>query len=154
MKFLIINGPGLNLLRYTEQGYAGEMDYDALIDYVEACCAQLGVEAEFYQSNHEGDLIDEIQSAAGRADGIVFNPAGYAFTSVALLDALRTADVPAVEVLLDDPGGKEPFRRCDIVSYGCQGRFAGEGPLGYAQACAWLLKLLRLDGPGRAHIAM
>ena len=88
MKFLIINGPNLNLMHFTEPGVAGQIDYNALLDYLEVCCQQMDIQVEFFQSNHEGDLIDEIQSAAGRADGIVINPGGYAHYSVAILDAL------------------------------------------------------------------
>ena len=154
MKFLVINGPNLNLLRYTQPDIPGEMDYDALLDYIYTCCRHMGIEAEFYQSNHEGDLIDEIQSAAGRADGILLNPGGYAHTSVAILDALRACGVPAVEVLLDAPSEKEPFRRTDIVSFGCQGHFIGEGPAGYLHAAAYLAQLLRLDGSPHSRITM
>lgn len=154
MKLLIINGPNLNLLRYTEPGLAGELDYDALVEYVNSCCERMGIAAEFYQSNHEGDLIDEIQSAPGRADGIVINAGGYAHYSVAILDALRACGVPAVEVMLDQPSEKEPFRQVDVVSFGCQGHFIGEGPMGYVHACAYLAQLLRLDGSPHPHIAM
>ena len=70
MKFLVINGPNLNIMHFTEPGVAGQLDYNGLLDYLELCCTQMGLEVEFFQSNHEGDLIDEIQSAAGRADGI------------------------------------------------------------------------------------
>ena len=100
MKFLVINGPNLNMMHFTEPGVAGQLDYNGLLDYLELCCTQMGMEVEFFQSNHEGDLIDEIQSAAGRADGIILNPGGYAHYSVAILDALRLCGVPAVEVLL------------------------------------------------------
>lgn len=154
MKFLIINGPNLNLMRCTEPGVPGEVDYDALVEYIHTGCAQMGIETDFYQSNHEGDLIDEIQSAQGRADGIVLNPGGYAHYSVAILDALRACGVPAVEVLLDAPSEKEPFRQTDVVSFGCQGHFIGEGPLGYLHACAYLAQLLRLDGASHTHITM
>lgn len=154
MKFLIINGPNLNLLRYTEPGLAGEMDYDALVEYIRACCDQMGIATEFYQSNHEGDLIDEIQSAQGYADGIILNAGGYAHYSVAILDALRGCGVPAVEVMLDEPSPKEPFRQIDVISFGCQGHFIGEGPVGYIHACAYLAQLLRLDGSPHPHIAM
>lgn len=154
MKFLIINGPNLNLLRYTEPGVPGEMDYDTLVDYIHSCCAQMDIETEFYQSNHEGDLVDEIQAAAGRADGIIINAAGYAHYSVAILDALRACGVPAVEVMLEAPSEREPFRKVDIVSFGCQGHFIGEGPVGYLHAAAYLTQLLRLDGTPRVHIAM
>lgn len=154
MKFLVINGPNLNLLRYTQPDIPGEMDYESLLDYIYTCCRRMGIETEFYQSNHEGDLIDEIQSAAGRADGILLNPGGYAHTSVAILDALRVCGVPAVEVLLDAPSEKEPFRRTDIVSFGCQGHFIGEGPAGYLHAAAYLAQLLRLDGSPHSRITM
>ena len=70
MKFLVINGPNLNMMHFTEPGVAGQLDYNGLLDYLELCCTQIGMEVEFFQSNHEGDLIDEIQSAAGRADGL------------------------------------------------------------------------------------
>ena len=99
-------------------------------------------------------LIDEIQAAAGRVDGIVLNPGGYAHTSVAILDALRLCGVPAVEVLLTAPDEREPFRKTDVVSFGCQGHFIGQGPQGYLHACAYLAQLLRLDGTPQAHIVM
>ena len=152
MKFLIINGPNLNMMHFTEPGVAGQLDYNGLLDYLELCCTQMGLEVEFFQSNHEGDLIDEIQSAAGRADGIILNPGGYAYYSVAILEALQVCGVPAVEVMLADPSGKEPFRSVDVVSFGCQGRFAGEGVSGYLHACAYLVQLLRLDGGAQTHL--
>ena len=99
-------------------------------------------------------LIDEIQAAAGRVDGIVLNPGGYAHYSVAILDALRLCSVPAVEVMLDAPDEREPFRKTDVVSFGCQGHFIGEGPQGYLHACIWLAQLLRTDGSSKAHIVM
>lgn len=111
MKFLILNGPNINLARWSEPGVPGEVDYTGLMDYVQAGCDQLGIETDICQSNHEGDLIDEIQSAPGRVDGIVLNPGGYAHYSVAILDALRLCSVPAVEVMLDAPDEREPFRK-------------------------------------------
>ena len=151
MKFLIINGPNLNLTRFSEPGVEGTVDYNGLLDYLEACCAQMEIEVEFFQSNHEGDLVDEIQSAAGRADGIILNPGGYAHYSVAILDALRVCGLPAVEVMLHEPSEREPFRQTDIVSFGCQGHFIGEGISGYLHAVAYLAQLLRLDGSSHAH---
>ena len=112
----------------------------------------MDIQTEFFQSNHEGDLIDEIQSAAGRADGIVINPGGYAYYSVAILEALQICGVPAAEVMLSDPSGREPFRSVDVVSFGCQGRFAGEGISGYLHACAYLVQLLRMDGSAQTHL--
>ena len=154
MKFLILNGPNINLARWSEPGVPGEVDYTGLMDYVQAGCDQLGIETDICQSNHEGDLIDEIQSAPGRVDGIVLNPGGYAHYSVAILDALRLCSVPAVEVMLDAPDEREPFRKTDVVSFGCQGHFIGEGPQGYLHACIWLAQLLRTDGSSKAHIVM
>ena len=152
MKFLILNGPNLNLMRWSEPGVPGELDYNAIMDYVQAGCEQLGIETDCCQTNHEGDLVDEIQAAAGRVDGIVLNPGGYAHTSVAILDALRGCGVPAVEVMLSEPDSHEPFRQTDVVSFGCQGRFAGEGVSGYLHACAYLVQLLRLDGGAQTHL--
>ena len=152
MKFLILNGPNINLARWSEPGVPGEVDYTGLMDYVQAGCDQLGIETDICQSNHEGDLVDEIQAAASRVDGIVLNPGAYAHYSVAILDALRLCGVPAVEVMLADPSGKEPFRSVDVVSFGCQGRFAGEGVSGYLHACAYLVQLLRLDGGAQTHL--
>ena len=152
MKFLIINGPNLNLTRFSEPGVEGTVDYNGLLDYLEACCTQMEIEVEFFQSNHEGDLVDEIQSVAGRADGIILNPGGYAHYSVAILDALRVCGLPAVEVMLHEPSEREPFRQTDIVSFGCQGHFIGEGISGYLHAVAYLAQLLRLDGSSHAHI--
>ena len=103
MKFLVINGPNLNLTQFTEPGMEGQIDFNTLLDYIEAGCAQMDVQVDFFQSNHEGDLIDEIQSAAGRADGIILNPGGYAYYSVAILEALQVCGVPAVEVMLANP---------------------------------------------------
>ena len=141
MKFLVINGPNLNLTQFTEPGMEGQIDFNTLLDYIEAGCAQMDVQVDFFQSNHEGDLIDEIQSAAG-----------HAYYSVAILEALQVCGVPAVGVMLADPSGKEPFRSVDVVSFGCQGRFAGEGVSGYLHACAYLVQLLRLDGGAQTHL--
>ena len=152
MRFLFLNGPNVNITCFTEPGVEGEIDYPALLDYLEACCQQMGIEPDFFQSNHEGDLIDEIQSAPGRADGIIINPGGYAFYSVAILEALQLCGVPAVEVLMEDPDGHEPFKKVDVVSFGCQGRFAGEGISGYLHACSYLVQLLRLDGGAQSHL--
>ena len=136
MKFLVINGPNLNLTQFTEPGMEGQIDFNTLLDYIEAGCAQMDVQVDFFQSNHEGDL----------------NPGGYAYYSVAILEALQVCGVPAVEVMLADPSGKEPFRSVDVVSFGCQGRFAGEGVSGYLHACAYLVQLLRLDGGAQTHL--
>ena len=153
MKFLILNGPNINLARWSEPGVPGEVDYTGLMDYVQAGCDQLGIETDICQSNHEGDLIDEIQSVEGRGDGIIINAGGYAQTSVAMLDALRLAGVPAVEVVLEDKREREPFRKQDFVALGCQGHFIGEGIQGYVHAAAYLAQLIRIDAQRGVHIA-
>ena len=152
MRFVVINGPNLNITEFPEKNSRTNLDYNEMVDLVYQCCLQLGIETEFYQSNHEGDLIDEIQSVQGRADGIIINPAGYAHTSVAILDALRLAGVPAVEVLLQDPAQQEPFRSQDFIAMGCQARFVGEGIQGYVHAAAYLAGFLRLDAQPGAHL--
>ena len=115
MKFLILNGPNVNLQRYSEPGMPGELDYNGMMDYVQSGCDQMGIETDVCQTNHEGDLIDEIQAA---------------------------------------PDEREPFRKTDVVSFGCQGHFIGQGPQGYLHACAYLAQQLRLDGTPQAHIVM
>ncbi len=152
MRFVVINGPNLNITEFPEKNSRTNLDYNEMVDLVYQCCSQLGIETEFYQSNHEGDLIDEIQSVQGRAEGIIINPAGYAHTSVAILDALRLAGVPAVEVLLQDPAQQEPFRSKDLIALGCQARFVGEGIQGYVHAAAYLAGFLRLDAQPGAHL--
>ena len=154
MKFLILNGPNLNLLGLREPEIYGRDTYDDLVALTEKTCREAGISPVFYQSNHEGDIVDKIQWAYGKVDGIVINPAAYTHTSVAILDALRLCGVPAVEVLLTAPDEREPFRKTDVVSFGCQGHFIGQGPQGYLHACAYLAQLLRLDGTPQAHIVM
>ena len=142
MKFLIINGPNLNLMHFTEPGVAGQIDYNALLDYLEVCCQQMDIQVEFFQSNHEGDLIDEIQSAAGRADGIVINPAAYTHTSVAILDALKAVALPAVEVHLSDVSTREPFRQISYAGMACVKTYMGLGFEGYRQGILYLKQYL------------
>ena len=154
MKILILNGPNLNLLGKREPGIYGENSYESLCRWLKEFAAAHASTAECFQSNHEGDLVDEIQAAAGRVDGIVLNPGAYAHYSVAILDALRLCGVPAVEVMLHAPDEREPFRKTDVVSFGCQGHFIGEGPQGYLHACIYLAQLLRTDGSSKAHIVM
>ena len=154
MKLLVLNGPNINMLGVREPGIYGTKTFSDLLRLLEDTGKELGVEVEQYQSNHEGYLVDKIQQALGHADGIVINPAAYTHTSVAILDALRLCSVPAVEVMLDAPDEREPFRKTDVVSFGCQGHFIGEGPQGYLHACIWLAQLLRTDGSTKAHIVM
>ncbi len=134
MKILIVNGPNLNLLGLREPEIYGTKTYRDLVAMVRAEAEQLGVETEFVQSNHEGALVDAIQSAYGTADGIVLNPAAYTHTSVALLDALKAVGVPAVEVHISDPDAREPFRRVSYVRAACIATVKGRGLDGYVEA--------------------
>jgi 3-dehydroquinate dehydratase-2 len=111
MKFLIINGPNLNLLGLREPAVYGSKDYNALISFIKTSCDALGIECETYQSNHEGAIVDKIQEAYGVFDGIVINPAAYTHTSVAIHDALKAVSIPTVEVHLSDINSREEFRR-------------------------------------------
>ena len=122
MNILVINGPNLNLLGVREPDRYGKQDYTALVALVEETCAQEGMEVEVFQSNHEGAIVDRIQAALGTADGIVINPAAYTHTSVAILDALKAVNLPAVEVHISDVSQREDFRqRADLHGLGSGG---------------------------------
>ena len=111
MKILVINGPNLNMLGIREPEIYGKQTYSDLVALISAEAAKIGAEAEFVQSNHEGALVDAIQSAYNRCDGIIINPAAYTHTSVALLDAVKSVGVPTVEVHISDPDTREEFRK-------------------------------------------
>ena len=108
MKFLILNGPNLNLLGLREPEIYGRDTYDDLVALTEKACREAGISPVFYQSNHEGDLIDAVQNARLTCDGIILNPGGYTHSSIALADALRAVGLPAVEVHISDPLQREP----------------------------------------------
>ncbi len=138
MKLLIVNGPNLNMLGIRERNLYGAQDYDALCDFLRAQARRLNVEIELFQSNHEGAIVDAIQSAYGRMDGIVINPAAYTHTSVAILDALKAVSLPAVEVHLTDVNAREDFRRISYARLACETTFAGYGFDGYRMAMEYL----------------
>ena len=138
MKLLVLNGPNLNFLGIREPDIYGKQTYADLENFVRAAAAEYGVEVELYQSNHEGDLVDKIQWAYGRADGIVINPAAYTHTSVAILDALKAVALPAVEVHLSDVNAREPFRHISYAGMACEKSFIGLGFEGYRQAIRYL----------------
>ena len=142
MKFLVINGPNLNLTQFTEPGMEGQIDFNTLLDYIEAGCAQMDVQVDFFQSNHEGALVDEIQAAYGVFDGIVINPAAYTHTSVAILDALKAVALPAVEVHLSDVTKREKFRQISYARLACMKTYMGLGFEGYRQAILFLKEYL------------
>ena len=138
MKLLIVNGPNLNMLGIRERNLYGAQDYDALCDFLRAQAQRLNVEIELFQSNHEGAIVDAIQSAYGRMDGIVINPAAYTHTSVAILDALKAVAIPAVEVHLSDVTQREDFRQISYARLACVKTFMGLGFEGYRQAILFL----------------
>ena len=141
MKLLIINGPNLNMLGIREPEIYGKKDYAALCEYIKICCA--GHECEIFQSNHEGAIVDKIQCAYGRFDGIVINPAAYTHTSIAILDALKAVSIPAVEVHLSDVKSRESFRQVSYAGLACVKTYMGLGFDGYKEAILFLKDYLK-----------
>ncbi len=138
MKILVINGPNLNMLGIREPGIYGKNTYADLIALLEEAARELGVDLECYQSNHEGDLVDKIQWAYGKIDGIVINPAAYTHTSVAILDALKAVSIPAVEVHISDVDARESFRQISYAGMACIKTIKGHGFAGYREAMVYL----------------
>ena len=125
MKILIINGPNLNFLGIREPELYGKRDYKALVRHCMDSCEALGLDCELFQSNHEGAIVDKIQDAYGKVSGIVINPAAYTHTSVAILDALKSVGIPAVEVHLTDVNAREDFRKISYAGQACIKTYAG-----------------------------
>ena len=138
MKFLIVNGPNLNMLGRREPDIYGRQDYAALVKLCQDTCAEAGIECEVFQSNHEGAIVDRIQQAMDDCDGIVINPAAYTHTSVAILDALKAVQLPAVEVHISDVSTREDFRQISYARLACKKTYMGLGFDGYRQAILWL----------------
>ena len=138
MKLLIINGPNINMLGIREPGIYGKQDYAAMLSLIDKTCRENSIEYEHYQSNHEGDIVDKIQSAYGKFDGIVINPAAYTHTRVAILDALKAGAIPTVEVHISDVSTREEFRRHSFVSLAAVKTIIGHGLDGYSEAILWL----------------
>ena len=138
MNVLVINGPNLNLLGVREPDLYGRQDYAALVSLVEETCRQAGMTVEVFQSNHEGAIVDKIQQALGKFDGIVINPAAYTHTSVAILDALKAVALPAVEVHISDVSKREEFRQVSYARLACIKTYMGLGLEGYRQAILYL----------------
>ena len=141
MKILVINGPNINMLGIREPEIYGRTTYADLIAMIKKEADATGVEIEFVQSNHEGDLVDAIQEAYGNTDGIIINPGAYTHTSIALLDALKAVGIPAVEVHISDPDTREEFRKVSYVRSACIAAIKGRGVMGYIDA----LKLLSVS---------
>lgn len=138
MKILVINGPNINMLGIREPGIYGKQSFDDLLSLLHATAAEEGVEIEQFQSNHEGDLVDRIQQAYGVFDGIVINPAAYTHTSIAILDALKSVAIPAVEVHISDVDAREAFRQISYAGMACVKTIKGQGLDGYRQAILYL----------------
>ena len=142
MKILVINGPNLNFLGIREPDIYGRNTFADLLKLLEDTARELNVELEQYQSNHEGDLVDKIQWAYGKVDGIVINPAAYTHTSVAILDALKAVGIPAVEVHISDVDAREPFRQISYAGLACCKTIKGHGFQGYREAMEYLVRRL------------
>jgi 3-dehydroquinate dehydratase-2 len=144
MKIMVINGPNLNFLGIREPEHYGNQTYQDLCERIQAHAEKRGVEVKIIQSNHEGDLVDAIQSAYGAFDGIVINPAAYTHTSVALLDALKSVSLPAVEVHISKVETREAFRQISYVRDACFATVTGKGFDGYLEGMDLLI-----DGKGK-----
>ena len=140
MKLLIINGPNLNMLGIREPDHYGRETYADLIKKIEAHAKARGVEVTCLQSNHEGDLVDYIQSAYKAQDGIVINPGAYTHTSVAILDAVKAVSVPTVEVHISKVDEREDFRKTSYVRAACVATISGHGTDGYLEAMDLLIR--------------
>lgn len=144
MKLLVINGPNINLLGIREPHIYGSATYENLIELLRAGAATRGVTAEFFQSNHEGAIVDEIQRAYfEKFDGIIINPAAYTHTSVAIADALKAVALPAVEVHISDVSEREDFRKISYVRPACVATIAGKGFDGYIEAMELLIEEIK-----------
>ena len=142
MHILVVNGPNMNMLGIRQPEIYGHETYEDLKALIRAEADRLGASVSFFQSNHEGALVDEIQAACGVFDGIVINPAAYTHTSVAILDALKAVALPAVEVHLSDVTKREKFRQISYARLACVKTYMGLGFEGYRQAILFLKEYL------------
>lgn len=140
MRILIINGPNINMLGIREPDIYGKNTYADLCEMIEAHAAEKGIEVKLFQSNHEGSIVDEIQAAYGNFDGIVINPAAYTHTSVAILDALKSVAIPAVEIHISDVSAREDFRQISYAGMACEKSFIGLGFDGYLKGIDYLIE--------------
>ena len=138
MRVLIINGPNINMLGIREPAIYGKQTYKDLLVLLEQTALELDVSMEYFQSNHEGSIVDKIQEAYGKFDAIVINPAAYTHTSVAILDALKSVAIPTVEVHISDVDAREPFRQISYPGMYCEKTIKGQGLDGYRQAMKYL----------------
>lgn len=139
MKILVINGPNINMLGIREPAIYGKNTFADLLALLEQTASEEGITIDQFQSNHEGALVDTIQEAYGKYDGIVINPAAYTHTSVAILDALKAVGIPTVEVHISDVDSREPFRQISYAGMACVKTIKGQGLEGYRQAVKYLI---------------
>ena len=140
MKILVINGPNLNMLGIREPDIYGKATYKDLCEMIACHCEKKGVLVDIIQSNYEGEIVDEIQNSYGEYDGIVINPAAYTHTSVAILDALKSVGISAVEVHISDVSKREDFRQISYVRQYCEKTICGHGFEGYTEAVDYLVE--------------
>lgn len=138
MKILVINGPNINMLGIREKEIYGSESYDDLCDLIKKHADEKNIDVTLFQSNHEGDIVDEIQRAYKKYDGIVINPAAYTHTSVAILDALSAVKIPTVEVHISDVSKREDFRQISYVRLVAEKTIMGKGFSGYLEAMDYL----------------
>lgn len=146
MNILVINGPNINMLGIREPGIYGAETYSDLCRRITTYGEQHNIGIELYQSNHEGDLVDKIQQAYGKTDGIVMNAGAYTHTSIAILDALKAVSIPTVEVHISDLSAREDFRQVSYMRAACVKTITGHGTDGYLEAVAFLEELLSAEG--------
>ena len=138
MKILVLNGPNINMLGIREPGIYGKRSFADLLELLQQTAVEENLTIEQYQSNHEGCLVDKIQMAYGNFDGIVINPAAYTHTSIAILDALKSVGIPAVEVHISDVDAREAFRQISYAGMACEHTIKGHGLEGYREAILYL----------------
>ena len=140
MKILVINGPNINMLGIREPEHYGKETYSDLVSKIQKHCDMKNVDVKIFQSNHEGDLVDEIQKACGNAGGIVINPGAYTHTSIAILDAVKSVNIPTVEVHITKVEEREDFRQISYIRLACIKTITGHGTDGYLEAIDYLIE--------------
>ena len=143
MRILVINGPNINMLGIREKNIYGVNDYNSLIEKIKKEANELECQVDFFQSNIEGEIITSIQKALGVYDGIIINPAAYTHYSIGILDALKSVNIPAIEIHISNIHQREDFRKKSVTAEGCIGQISGLGFEGYTLALRGLVNLLK-----------
>lgn len=143
MKILVINGPNINMLGIREKNIYGNNDYNSLVEKIKKEASELDCQVDFFQSNIEGEIITSIQKAFGVYDGIIINPAAYTHYSIGILDALKSVNIPAIEIHISNIHQREDFRKKSVTAEGCIGQISGLGFEGYTLALRGLVNLLK-----------